>query len=589
MSLTPLTGASRPHRFRGFALARKDLHVLSVAVAGDSGVAVYSNLHEFIARELTKKNSWITYYGHGMSFDSQFLIHALRRAGLTVELLFAGQNALKITVTRGKSRWQICDAAALVDLPPADAAALVGGSVATAEQRARSAYQMVGAVRDSLERWGGEQRITLASSALALFRRAYVRGELRTSKVLNETCRPAFYASRTETFRDELCGGFAYDLNSAFGSGFTLPVPGELRRTAKTVVIDPDALYVADVSVRVPECFLPPLPVRGPLGRIFFPHGAWRAMYSAPDLALLVEAGGTVERVHVAYEFAPFSDAARFVADLYGVRATGTPLQRFLATNAIRYLYGKFAEQDEKELVLINPPSTTCPHDGAHVVDGRSTCMQMLAPGIYLCRETLDVPHAHLPIAATVTARVRRTVTKLAWRAESLAMIGTDAIHSRTRYPSSEAMGELRHQYDIARAVYVAPMFYAVDTGQTRFVRAKGMRLSWDELLAFREGAPLAVRDEVPIRTRVTKHGETEPLAREYVRRLDWVCPRCSAYLGPARGQDRPTCPAHPGVALLPLHGCRPKRRPVGDSSEPWSYEEVMRPWTPRGMAGAGG
>ncbi len=453
---------------------------------------------------------------------------------------------------------------------------------------------------------------------MALFRARYLKRPIQTSAVLNDTVRSGYVASRVEPHRRIAApGSRAYDYNSSFPWSMTGPLPGSFLREVRRIGASKDVVRLIHADVSVPDSVgIPPLPHRDhKTGRIFFPVGRWSEWFGEDDLAVLEESGGCVERVEKVYEFETRYDLADYIAAVYEVKRSadssmGRQIGKYLANAG----YGKFAEKADKQVLLINPPFTSCPHDGEHLVaveneDGdkgyRSTCMELLGGGLWLLKDTVDVPHAHVPIAMVTTARSRALLWRGMVRAENLGMVDTDCIHTTSLFPTSDKLGEFKEEYPIASGLYVAPKLYAIDMGllecsecAARYplgsksctacdakpgadyrleqyrVRAKGFRrLTFEEFHRMAAGETMAAEQMRSIRYRA-RRGDHDLIQEKVLKSISHVCDECGNYLSGGE------CLSHPGAAITAYPKVRPKRRALTDTmTVPWHVDELREPW----------
>lgn len=376
------------------------------------------------------------------------------------------------------------------------------------EQDNRILWTAITRFEQELQALGGQLQMTIAGSAMHLFRRRYLKQEIRTHAYVNDSARKAYTSSRVEVFQDRCLahtydGAAAlrlqedpedprtwvsrkpantnrgawpkyYDINSSFPYSMTKPCPGEMRTIDKHLPQGESAMYLADAEVEVPPMYLPPLPYRH-LGRIFFPIGRWRSWFSGEDLQLLEENGGRILKVHEVVTFDPMEDLRDYALDLYELRKNETEeFRRIVLKYLLNSLYGKWAEQSEKTALFLNPQFTTCQHKPKHrcetwprCVHGRewrecNGCIEVLWPGALLVTQDVPLAHEHVPIAVDITARSRRNLYNFLKTAQSdVYYCDTDSLVTTHTMPTSKELGALKHEYDLIEGIFVAPKIYA--------------------------------------------------------------------------------------------------------------------------------
>ena len=251
---------------------------------------------------------------------------------------------------------------------------------------------------------GGQLQQTIASTAMTLFRRKYLQRDIFTSEKLNQIAQESYFASRVEVISRNIDDFLMYDINSSFPYAMTFPLPANLTgfRTTLPDEQSDECLYLANVTIEVPDMHLPPLPYRKE-GRVFFTVGRWRSWFTSTDLNLARREGAIVHKVHEVYTFEPFFDFKGYADDIYKLRSEATTeFRKLVLKYLLNSLYGKAAESILKQEMLINPPEL----DRAK--------MQMLQPGVWLQEKEAVIAHRHVVISSFITAIARRTLYDLA-------------------------------------------------------------------------------------------------------------------------------------------------------------------------------
>lgn len=457
----------------------------------------YTSIEEFLNNELTAKTSGAWMFAHyGGMADIQYVLEYIIKHGrsYTVEAAFSGSAAIIVTIRRGKLVWTFCDSFWLIRESLRKIGQWTGLAKGGSESSLDMFYATIPELRDYNEQdcrilhralvilenvvldLGGELQKTIASTAMNLFRRRYLRQEIATSEAVNETARQAYVASRVEPFA-KTCGfANAYDINSAFPHAMLSAAPGNLIERTKRL---PDrGTYLAHALVHVPDMYVPPLPYRAASGRVFFPTGTWDAWLMSEDVKFLLECGGRILRVYEVLTFEPFTALADYAQDLYERRRRAkdqalTVIYKYLLNS----LYGKTAESSLKTSMLVNPASTT-PKEGEKLV--------MYRPGVYMWTRNIEVPHAHVPIAAHITAYARANLGRHMRQCSEIYYVDTDAFSSPDVRETSDQLGGLKLEKRMSEGHFAGPKLYAwkdADSGNWT-VKAKGFRrLTIDEYL----------------------------------------------------------------------------------------------------------
>ena len=251
---------------------------------------------------------------------------------------------------------------------------------------------------------GGQLQQTIASTAMTLFRRRFLQRDIFTSEKLNQIAQESYFASRVEVFNRNANDFLMYDINSSFPFAMTFPLPGNLSGFRTTLPEDDSdaCIYLANVTIEVPDMYLPPLPYRKE-GRVFFPTGKWRSWFTSTDIRLALREGATIHRVHEVYTFESFMDFKGYADVIYNLRSEATtPFRKLILKYLLNSLYGKAAESILKQEMLINPTE----------LDRKK--MQMLQPGVWLQEKEATIAHRHVAVSTIITAIARRTLYDLA-------------------------------------------------------------------------------------------------------------------------------------------------------------------------------
>ena len=302
---------------------------------------------------------------------------------------------------------------------------------------------------------GGQLQQTIAGTAMGLFRRAHLKQNIFTSEKLNQIAQSSYFASRVEVLSRNAEDFFIYDINSSFPYSMTFPLPGNLV-AFRTTLPDDDSdncLYLANVTIEIPEMQLPPLPYRKD-GRVFFPVGRWRSWFTSTDIRLALREGATIHKVHEVYIFDPFMDFASYAKEIYGLRAAAkTSFRKLILKYLLNSLYGKAAEGTMKQEMLINPAE----------ID--RTKMQMLQPGVWLQEKEAVIAHRHVIISSVITSIARRTLydlCKICYQQKcNPYYTDTDSIATKASLPVDEkTLGALKLEKKMEWAEFVAPKIY---------------------------------------------------------------------------------------------------------------------------------
>ena len=424
----------------------------------------------------------------------------------TIKASFSGSSAIIIHVSRGKDTWHFVDSYWLFR----DKLSKIGESIGikkvdedkrrTPEETRRYyaetplgvlipynrvdceiLWKAIHKFEEEVLALGGQLQQTIASTAMNLFRRSYLKQTLYTSEAANRVATKSYFASRVEVFERDVEIFNIFDINSSFPFSMTFPLPGNLIGMG-TSLPDRDSdecLYVADVTVEVPDMDVPPLPFRTPDdSRVFFPTGRWRSWFTSTDIRLALREGCKLHKVHEVYEYEPFYDFAVYAKEIYALRsASTTPFRKLLLKYLLNSLYGKAAESMLKQEMLINPTE----------VDREK--LQMLQPGVWLREKEVPVVHRHVILSSIITALSRRHLYDYAKMCQEqghpMMYCDTDSVATRATLPTGPNLGQLKLEKRMSWAEFVAPKIYRGEGEelkdglwkQVKLAKAKGFSL----------------------------------------------------------------------------------------------------------------
>lgn len=557
-----------------------------VGVRDERGYRSYTSVLDFLKAELSSRNRGKVFFAHaGGLADVQFVLSEIikrKNSAFRIEGSWSGSSLIRCKVKAGKNAWTFADSYWLLR----DSLARIGTSVGLekgGDDYACSAFPNCGHEgkcifyaphevlrvyneRDceilwvALQRFqneimglGGKLRQTVASSALTLFRSAYLNRTIPTDNAINLGAREAYIASRVEVFQRESGPANYYDVNSSFPFSMTSALPGALKCIDRQWAGETCSIVDAEVEV---EHEIPPIPIRSQ-GRVFFPNGRMRRRMTGDDLHLVLESGGRILKIHEVWKFDPFYDLAEYVKDLYERRKKATdPFEKVVWKMLLNAIYGKFSESEEKSELLINPkvrPKCKAPS----VCGKRCSCVETFAPGVFKVAKQVQIAHAHVPISAVVTSKSRALLTRSLWTAKPY-YCDTDSNITAHELPTSDELGAMKFEKRVESGTYLSPKLYRTFPGPV--IRSKGFRrLSNDEFEALSHGEPVMIRRMIRVAENF-RSGHFDPREEEFLKRA------LSHLSGPELES----------IGISPNHVMRPKRCLQSDgSTRPWHVSEL--------------
>jgi DNA polymerase type B, organellar and viral len=467
----------------------------------------YTRIQDFLNGELTPRNSGMWFFAHaGGLFDIQYVLEYLidnPRPHIRVSCAFSGSSAIIVRISNGKYSWYLLDSFWLIRQGLRDIGKWMGQDKGGKEgstdifygpldtlrdynkQDCVILYDAIRTVEDTVLSLGGRLEMTIASTAMGLFRRKYLKQDIHTHDKINDIASGAYIASRVEVFERECQNADYWDINSSFPFSMTFDAPGNFLGTSRRLK-DDDSISMVKAAVTVRPCDIPPVPYRTDDRRIYFPTGTWSQWFSSVDIRLLESQGHTVERIEEVLYFESFHDLKDYASEIYTLRKNSTHApEKVVLKFLLNSLYGKFAEGELKSKYLINPPPEF--YDVPEIINGKIPgCRKFVTPGVYEVFEERSIPHRHVPIAMHITALSRKWLYEYMVKASKVYYCDTDGFgvpDTDKIYAESNELGGLKNEKHIFEAHFQAPKLYAYrETSDGDWtVKAKGFSRVLDD------------------------------------------------------------------------------------------------------------
>lgn len=574
-------------------------------VFDERGYRHYQRLTDFLDGELTADNYGRRYYAHfGGASDMVFLLSPmmLSHRNFEIKASFSSSSAIIVGVKEPRAdpsrSWTFLDSFWTFRTKLENIGKKLGrnfhkGKVAWDaplrelieynEQDCRILHEALTRMQTLILGAGGELGPTIASTSLRLIQRRFLKGPLYNSADVDEWCRPGYVASKSGPYRLECKEANDYDINSSFPTSMSAaPLPGRCITTRTKHLPrrldDTSVLWAAKARVRVPEQYIPPLPYREPdTGRVFFPTGSFDTTICQEDFLC---GGFEIEKIYSCKIFEPREDLIEFAETMYRLRLGSDPegFDSEVWKNAANSGYGKWAERDEKQSLLVRPPKVK-PEWGQFA----------LAPNVYLIDEKVPVHHSHVPWAMWITARSRRYLREFELECLKQGEIyysDCDAVFSQAEFPLSEfphdhmhrgfrplvgrALGEIKLEAKIKRGRFLGSKLYALELAEYKKpedrykVKAKGFSKRVSEA---GQREPLTFDDFLKLES-----GEETTVTR--MRRIKELLREASRVSGKERIDFSPEEISF--GKKVHLDKIKPKRCPLPDgNTRPWNVEEI--------------
>ena len=369
-----------------------------------------------------------------------------------------------------------------------------------------------------LEDWASQPDVdldlsaTVGASAWRSARRTLELPDAELTWGQHRFARRAYFGGRVEVFKPQSTSGHEYDVCSMYPWALSrIAVPWGTARTVWTSraeralsdAIAGDGAAIVRATVEVPECHIPPLPIRRH-DRIWYPHGRFTGTWTALELALAMAVGVQVEPIQALVWRETRRPFAPWIARLFMLREEAPggkkgPIGtfcKFLANS----LTGKFGANPVGERIVTRPEDDvlTCECEERGTVgfscDGSCGAYRALdkAGLIYAVTRWHLSAECHVAWAAHITSAAR-----VEWHRQATSKAGgmdcvycdTDSLfceRARTRRIGS-ALGHWEWKGQYAAFECHAPKLYRYRRGERWAVKAKGL-----ELPKIRRDDPLA-------------------------------------------------------------------------------------------------
>ena len=507
MSIERILTPQRLRRFSTYDLEwiPGSLEVRLVGVFDGNEYTSYTSVRAFLQHELTFSSRGRWFYAHaGGLADLQFVLNEIDKINkespgfYKVNASFSGSSAIIAKISRSKHTWIFVDSYWLLRDKLKNIAKWIGyekgntgdekddpdeHGISDKEYDRRMSvkrewfasvdiytlreynekdcvilWKAIDEFEDTLLSMGGQLQMTIASSALQLFKRKYLTRNIATFAEVNDRARRAYFASRVEVFETKIEKAWYYDVNSSFPHAMTSPCPGVFLGRSSRIPDNPDNIFIADCEIEVRNSHLPPMPKRMG-GRVFFPSGKWRSWVSSVDLFLLQSEGGRILKVHEVLHFSPFTDLASYATDLYSKRVLCTsPFEKVAYKLLLNSLYGKFAESSTKTGLLMNPDKVPLTKE-----DEIDMGMVQLFPGSWLFEKQVDVPHMSVPISMHITSIARKTLFDYISNCRDYHYCDTDGFSTTEAISTSTELGGLKLEKEIDSGHFVSSKMYNIN------------------------------------------------------------------------------------------------------------------------------
>ena len=332
-------------------------------------------------------------------------------------------------------------------------------------------YRAIMTMQELTLNLGGELHATIAGIAMDVYRRKFLKWPWPAiGPETNRTARQAYYGGRTENFAyGRMYNAQMYDVTSLYPyvqSKLRFPHPRYL-----TVDVTPRPAGewwnwegVANVTVKIPDTFIPPLPYRHE-DRLFFPTGIVESTWTIWELREALLRGVQLQEVHWVIgsktTFNPFVD---YVDQLFGLRNAyldeHSPKAN-LVKLILNSLYGRFGIDTDQGLMRMMPILSDTDLEPLHGWVTREIGGYLVAVGQI---DTMRYPpYANAFFAAQIASAARiQLLDALELQGERSAYCDTDSIITSGTMETSDQLGGWREETKNATVDLHGPKEYVL-------------------------------------------------------------------------------------------------------------------------------
>lgn len=513
----------------------------------------FKTISEFLDFVLqTKYNNWRFFAHFGGRYDFNFIFDYIRdsyhRSGIDCSFYCSGSLVIQMSLRYQNITVKLCDSYRLFYMPKTSDVAKTDNraslrelgkafnvdhqkgeldftevhynieTIQYNEQDCRCLYEVI-------ERFFEETGIfseTFATHALRVFRKDFLKATIWKPRLdILEFIRRSYHGGRVEVYKRGSGHLFAYDVNSMYPyvMQFGMPVRyiGENRKLLTS------HFGFVEAQVYTPEHYIPCLPV--PHGKLFFPVGVYRGVWTVEELSEAENRGTTIQKIYRAVYFETEPLFGEYVSKLYALKKSSGEPTRTIAKGLLNSLYGKFGQNPTKRMYCLE---RSAPHGAVPILtpDG-------LPSGFAYYERTSHSAYLLPHLASAVTSKARlHLLTRLDRHSY---YCDTDSVFTDIQMTVSKELGEWG-EVGQGSAEFYQPKLYKFK-GEWK---SKGLNRSQsiDDFIA---GTPNTAK-----RARSIKEALRDGL--------------------PAMG--------HTEVSKI-MRESKPKRAWVGDDTRPWNVEEL--------------
>jgi len=342
---------------------------------------------------------------------------------------------------------------------------------------------------DAILKLGGQMQITIASTAMDLYQRKYLKFPLKhefiknfeeiTGMSINDYVFQSYAGGRTETFiRGKVEHVNGYDVNSLYPTMMlaTYPYPPSAKFTQQPKRIHLAYEGVSKARVVIPVMDYPPL-FKKQNKKLLFPVGTFTGFWTNEELRYAKSVGCKVELLETLYYSSNWYPFREYVNDLYALRLKfkeeNSPME-VVVKLLLNSLYGKWGSRHITKTDFFNINNMT-KNELDEKFARENLVLDEKTNNAYTYEyETCKSSYVFPIFASYTTAKARIHMHKVMSNYEVYYM-DTDSAFIKGVMETGKELGAMKLEYADATCIFIRPKMYVVETKDEIKVKVKGL------------------------------------------------------------------------------------------------------------------
>lgn len=330
-------------------------------------------------------------------------------------------------------------------------------------------YKAMKFLQSNFNALGCNMKLTIASTAMDLFRRKYLKRPLFQPDIeILQYLYKGYYGGRTEAIkRGRVKNLNKYDVNSLYPFAMLneYPDPNFMRYCS---ICRNDIIYkyegLCEARIEAPFSYIPYLPVRhGELKKLLFPCGDIKGYYTLFELRKAIEHGYKLKKIYSAVIYTktskPFYDYITSLYDRRLIEQKKKSPNELIFKLLMNCLYGKWAQKIDNKESIIHKDNVTYAMIKASKAFFRAGDFFVFNAGLSY------IPKFVNPIFSIYTTAYARDIlyNLIDKSQKQVYYFDTDSLFTRHEHEVSSALGSLKFEGFIKEGIIVKPKMYILD------------------------------------------------------------------------------------------------------------------------------